>query len=400
MKSEPLYKQIQNDIRDMIKSGVLRKGDLVMSEKELAQKYRVSQITSKNALIGLAEEGLLVRIKGKGTFVQATPDELQRGQTGDPARTAGGPSRGWTGGFSGANGGIAGGGSPGGSMGAPLRETVQTRTIGLIIPTMKTIVDQRFLDGIEKCVAAAGYDLMLRITRESQEEESRAIENFLQLGVRGMIIFPVENENYNDSILRLSLERFPLVLIDRFLKEIKTYSVSSDNVSGTCEAVGMLLDKGHSSIGFISPEITNTVTDERARGFETAFLNRKYAIDKSLWCLIPLETIASGQAGARIHEFLKQHPEMTAVFTVNTELCRYTYTAAAALGKRVPQDLELVTFDPPGMFDVPYVQQHEEEMCKTTVSLLLEQMEGKYEPRRIVVPVRVVVPETASAAAK
>jgi len=88
------------------------------------------------------------------------------------------------------------------------------------------------------------------------------------------------------------------------------------------------------------------------------------------------------------------------VFTVNTELCRYTYTAAAALGKRVPQDLELVTFDPPGMFDVPYVQQHEEEMCKTTVSLLLEQMEGKYEPRRIVVPVRVVVPETASAAAK
>lgn len=351
MNSLPLYKQIQQDIRRLISTGVLREGDRVPSEKELAERYRVSQITSKNALIGLMEEGLLVRIQGKGTFVLNRPEE------------------------SAAFGAIR-------EHGAGVR--VKSGRIGLVLPTMKTKVDQRFVDAIEKYATAAGYELMLRITRESQEEEARVIESFLKQGVDGMIIFPVEKGTYNDSILRLSLEKFPLVLIDRFLKEIKTYSVSSDNENGTREAVEYLLDQGHSSIAFISPEITNTVTEERAHGFEQAFLNRNISIDKSLWCLLPLDTIAQGGAIEAIRAFLQGRPEITAAITVNTELCRYAGKAVTSLGKR---DLELVTFDPPDMPNVSYIRQNEDEMCRLTIEMLVEQMNGKHEARRVVVPV-------------
>lgn len=356
MKSLPLYKKIQEDIKRLIAIGKLREGDRVPSEKELSERYRVSQITSKNALVGLMEEGLLVRIQGKGTFVMSRPENAAAlDQLGE-----------WT----------AGAGRSG--------------RIGLVLPTMKTKVDQRFLDNIEKYATAAGYEVMLRITRESQLEESKVISSFLKQGVDGMIIFPVENETYNDSILRLSLDRFPFVLIDRFLKEIKTYSVSSDNINGTREAVAYLLNKGHSSIAFISPEITNTVTDERAQGFEQAFLERGLSIDKSLWCLLPLDEIASGQSVEHIQDFLDGSPAITGVITANTELCRNVYRAAVASRRRVPDDLELITFDPPDLPNVPYIRQNEEEMCRLTIELLTEQIEGAFEARRIVVPVQLV----------
>jgi GntR family transcriptional regulator of arabinose operon len=69
IKNEPLYQQIQNKIIEQIKEGKLRVGDRVPSEKELMDEFHVSQITTKNALAGLAEKGIVERIKGKGTFI-------------------------------------------------------------------------------------------------------------------------------------------------------------------------------------------------------------------------------------------------------------------------------------------------------------------------------------------
>lgn len=353
MKTLPLYKQIQQDIKRLIAHGKLREGDRVPSEKELSERYRVSQITSKNALIGLMEEGMLVRIQGKGTFVASRP-----GQSSSTEKLGEAPGR--------------------------------SGRIGLVLPTMKTKVDQRFLDCLEKYVSEAGFELMLRITRESQEEEAGVIASFLKQGVDGLIIFPVENETYNDSILRLSLDRYPFVLIDRFLKEIKTYSVSSDNVNGTKEAVAYLMDKDHEHIAFISPEITNSVTDERAQGFELAYLERKRSIDKSLWCLLPLDGIVSGKAEDAIESFLREFPQVTAAITVNTELCRTAYRVASRLGRRVPEQLELITFDPPDLPRVSYIRQNEDEMCRQTVELLMEQIKGHYETQRMIVPVTLV----------
>lgn len=305
MKNFPLYKQIQVDILGQIKAGKLRPGDRVPSEKELADKYRVSQITSKNALIGLADEGVLVRVQGKGTFVR------QDGETAEDL-----------------------------DVSSHVRDV-----IGLILPCMKTKVDQKILDSIEKYVTASGYNLQVRITRESQLEESAAIESMVAASVRGLIVFPTEEERYNDSILRLSLDKFPHVLIDRFLKEIRTYSVSSDNVNGTEQAITHLLDSGHEHIALITPEITNTATEERVIGFEKAYLAKKLPINKDLWCILKIEDISSGNAQHIIESFMSERPEVSAAFVVNVELTNYTYYAAKRLKKLVPDNLELVCFD-------------------------------------------------------
>ena len=66
---EPLYLKIYQSLKQDIENGVYKPGDQVPTEGGLADLFHVSKITSKRALNMLAEEGLLSRQKGRGTFV-------------------------------------------------------------------------------------------------------------------------------------------------------------------------------------------------------------------------------------------------------------------------------------------------------------------------------------------
>ncbi len=65
----PLYKQLKDIIKTKIMRGELKPNERLPSEAELSEFYKVSRITVRNAINELAEENLLVRTQGKGTFV-------------------------------------------------------------------------------------------------------------------------------------------------------------------------------------------------------------------------------------------------------------------------------------------------------------------------------------------
>jgi GntR family transcriptional regulator len=65
----PLYFQLEEILKERIETGELQTGDLLSSEKELSEKYKISRPTVREALRGLVSEGLLYREKGKGTFI-------------------------------------------------------------------------------------------------------------------------------------------------------------------------------------------------------------------------------------------------------------------------------------------------------------------------------------------
>ena len=65
----PAYQQIQGTIVKRLELGLLKPGDLVDSERELARIHRVSLMTARHALTALEREGLVVRRRGAGTFV-------------------------------------------------------------------------------------------------------------------------------------------------------------------------------------------------------------------------------------------------------------------------------------------------------------------------------------------
>ncbi len=65
----PLYYQLYTMLHDAICSGVLTTGSKMPSEKELASAFGVSRITARRALDELALKNMVVRHRGRGTFV-------------------------------------------------------------------------------------------------------------------------------------------------------------------------------------------------------------------------------------------------------------------------------------------------------------------------------------------
>jgi len=70
MNPIPLYTQLADILRERIKSGELPPRSLVPSESYLQQEHGVSRGTVRMAISILRDEGLVVTISGRGTFVK------------------------------------------------------------------------------------------------------------------------------------------------------------------------------------------------------------------------------------------------------------------------------------------------------------------------------------------
>ncbi|MCL2895873.1 GntR family transcriptional regulator [Brenneria tiliae] len=66
----PLYKQIENFIISQIRSGIFKNGEKMISENQLCSFLKVSRTTTRQAMNSLYDKGFIVRIRGKGSFVQ------------------------------------------------------------------------------------------------------------------------------------------------------------------------------------------------------------------------------------------------------------------------------------------------------------------------------------------
>lgn len=75
---QPLYRQIKTLITQSLVSGEWRPGELIPSEIELATRFSVSQGTVRKAIGELADQNLLVRQQGKGTFVASHSEERSK----------------------------------------------------------------------------------------------------------------------------------------------------------------------------------------------------------------------------------------------------------------------------------------------------------------------------------
>lgn len=78
LSGQPIYRQIEDQIRSAILTGDLKAGEGLPSLRHLSHELRVSVLTVTRAYTELAQEGLVENIQGKGTFVADSGDKVMR----------------------------------------------------------------------------------------------------------------------------------------------------------------------------------------------------------------------------------------------------------------------------------------------------------------------------------
>ncbi|MHB8962714.1 MAG: GntR family transcriptional regulator [Saccharofermentanales bacterium] len=343
-QNKPLYKKIYDSLMAEIDGGKYKDGDRLPSEKEIADLYGVSSITSKKALELLADIGYIKRIPGRGSFISKETTSIQKAKD-DHA-------------------------------------SIKGMIIGLVLGNFSDSYGSGIISGIENEAALSDCCLALRLSYGTQEKEEIAIDSLIAHGVGGLIVMPVHGENYNPKILQLVLDKFPVVLIDRHLRGLSVPFVGTDNVGAANKATRYLFENGHKSICFMSPPPINTsAIEERIEGFVKCYSEHEIAIDQSLWmtdimCTIPGRNSTENINAdiERIKAHLIAHPQITCVFAVEHSIALMAHRAIEAIGKRVPDDISIICFDMPANFmrDEYYthIHQREYEMGVTSFKLL------------------------------
>ena len=72
----PIYEQIVDQIKTMIRKGELQENDALPSVRSLSRSLKISALTVKKAYDTLDHEGFTVTIHGKGTYVTVNNTEL------------------------------------------------------------------------------------------------------------------------------------------------------------------------------------------------------------------------------------------------------------------------------------------------------------------------------------
>ena len=72
----PIYEQLMEQIKNQIINGELQEQECLPSVRTLSAELKISALTVKKAYDRLEEEGFVVTVHGKGTFVAATDKQL------------------------------------------------------------------------------------------------------------------------------------------------------------------------------------------------------------------------------------------------------------------------------------------------------------------------------------
>ncbi|MBP3962494.1 GntR family transcriptional regulator [Paenibacillus lignilyticus] len=338
----PLYKFIVEDIKEKIGSGQLKDGDAIPTQIELAKLYETSEITSRRALSELVNEGLVVRIRGKGTFIQLR----------DPHNTD--PSEGGK---------------------------IALEQIVLIHPSASPHLFNHpfyanFISGIH--AACEEHDIRFQLLDVS---ESDGIESNPLVGA---IVLPGAPGAQNIMISQLKAWKeagLRMVLAHFYFPQLQIPYVIVDNLTGGYLATEHLISLGHKRIGIIvtghSLMDINQEFSLRLQGYKLALSQHGIAFDESLVSVMEAneELEEMGYEGAKQLLALENKP--TAIFATSDYKAFGAIRAGKELGLRIPDELSIVGYDDviQSRYTSPAlttVNQNTERMGKRAVELLLK----------------------------
>lgn len=340
-----LAESIIADIRRQLRSGKLKNGDPISSERELCERHGVSRSTLRRALRLIEERGLITRIQGRGTFVR-----------------------------------IEG-----------LRNDGKGGMLGLILQAEGTsyLLERDIMVGTQRQAESLGYHITLGFAHHSGKREVELATRFHDQ-TSGIIVWSCGAPDALKLFHSYHDHGFPVVYIDRLWRPFSIPFVGSDNFGGGFQATNHLIELGHQRIGFVHlADLVVSSLRDRFYGYLTALSEHD---------LVPGPKLAIQDDDDRIRAYLEADNRPTAVFCENDGIALRVATIATKLGLRVGQDLSVVGFDDIHQGVAPFlttVAQNGVEIGKSAVNLLVAQIEGRLDARIIdIVPTHLIVRES------
>ncbi len=340
----PAYRRIMEYIREEIKNGNYSPGDRIPSENELARMFGVSRLTARRAIEKLADEGLLVRIPGLGTFVSSISKEESVTY-----------------------------------VGVAIDDLLDTRGRTMIFGITETLRNLSM------------YAILSSANTKGTEHLVRKLKEFLEEDVKGLIISPFP-ELMERGILDVYIKRgIPIVFIDRSVRgwEGKIPVVESDNRTGG-KLLGEHLRKKHGlkKALFVANEgFDISSVRDRYEGFTEGF---KGHVDSVVASLEDIKKLLPRMIKDEGYE---------AIFFCHDLLAIAGLTTLLKSGIMVPEEVKIVSFDDRILSKFPSpklttVRQDFEEMGKTAALFLVKRIRGEEIPERTLIPVELIVRES------
>ncbi len=156
----------------------------------------------------------------------------------------------------------------------------QTKTIGVMVPSIRSLFYSRVTDGIEETMRENGYHIILANSHDDRDREMDALRTFKSLRIDGLMMCPSVGEHtYLKNMLPAST---PVVFIDRYPLDYEGDHVVIDLSGSTYDVINLLIKKGHQKIGMITGYKGLSSTKARFEGYQAAYQDNGLPYDEEL----------------------------------------------------------------------------------------------------------------------
>jgi DNA-binding LacI/PurR family transcriptional regulator len=314
-KGQPLYRRIQQVMRERIAQGDWTVGHPLPSRVHLCEEFGTTRVTLDKAIHELVREGLLRSAKGSGTFVAGEDrSALNRSE----ARTL----------------------RIGVLMGQAASDDVLER------PGTDNFYFGPLFQGVRDAVAGKPVETVYAHSGRS-DYAAFCRENSLD-GV--LLITPLLNEL--PALHTLAASHVPFIAVGMSSASLADASlpfVDTDNRQGACDAVCHLLGLGHRRIAIVNLATSQANHHDRLEGYRLALTTAGVSVDLQDLLLYPIHE--AGRLDERIQAWLSQAQAAgslpTAIFACDYLMAISTIRVLRRNGLRVPEDVSVVGFDDP-----------------------------------------------------
>ena len=271
------------------------------------------------------------------------------------------------------------------------------RIIGVVVPNLVTHFYAAVLDGIEDEARRAGYSVVSSNSHESCEDEMRAIDNFINLHVEGIIASVSQNTTDYSHFEKVSKMGIPLVFFGRTCLPDLFSSVTANGDVAAQEATQHLIDTGSRRVAFLGGPNHLDMVKRRKHGYLEALRDNRIPIDRELVVCNRIDFDLVVEATKQLLQ-IENRPD--AILAVNDTVTFAAFTAVKEMGLRIPEDVALIGFtdDQHARYVTPQMSAIEDQSYKmgcVAYDLLQKSISGDPNKYKKIVPQKLVIRGTS-----